>query len=295
MTTIHIATDGSCIQQGDYRVGDDTPRPAAYGFVVAGRHQETAVRTVAASNGTIGAMEVNGLLSALAYIRDIKHILPRSTAVEISCDSQYVVNGYNEWLSGWAAKNFTKKGGLKNAEEWRAIDALKRKLADLPITVRWVRGHSGHPLNERADAEINSTARTQSPRDTLTALEAALSDIQPAPAVDEAPETVEAPTAPHILPDSRTEGMTINAPTFFADPAFVDWLNSPTAKFTLHRGGHPHEYSDTIVMVDSSLSGEGSDSDMPAHIWNQIIDICREHLGPRQFSYHYMVRLTNLP
>ncbi len=87
----------------------------------------------------------------------------------------------------------------------------------------------------------------------------------------------------------------INAPEYFRDPAFMDWLGNAQPKFTWHRGGEPDEWSDVIVMVDPSLSGEGSDSDIPAPIWERILDACRTHLGSDQGSApHYMVRLTNL-
>lgn len=88
----------------------------------------------------------------------------------------------------------------------------------------------------------------------------------------------------------------INAPEIFADEAFVNWLNNTNRKFTWHQGGTPDEWADVIVLVDPGLSGEGSDSDMPAHIWGQIIDSCRENFG-RYVGHqkeHITVRLTNL-
>jgi|TARA_Y100000815_G_scaffold30282_5_gene25303 hypothetical protein len=95
---------------------------------------------------------------------------------------------------------------------------------------------------------------------------------------------------PHI-----GRSLLINAPEYFRDPAFRHWLGGAQPKFTWHRGGEPDEWSDVIVMVDPSLSGEGSDYDMPAHIWERIVDACRTHLGHGQGrSPHYMVRLTNL-
>lgn len=69
----------------------------------------------------------------------------------------------------------------------------------------------------------------------------------------------------------------ISAPEFYQDPEFVKWLNNDERKFTWHDGGPPDEWSDVIVGVDPSLSGEGTDNDMPAHIWNQILQACREH------------------
>lgn len=90
-------------------------------------------------------------------------------------------------------------------------------------------------------------------------------------------------------------GIVINAPEFFADPAFRAWLANGQPKFTWHTGGAVDEYSDVVVLVDPGLSGEGSDSDMPEAIWGRIVAACRKHLGSdRHHGNHYVVRLTNL-
>jgi len=90
-------------------------------------------------------------------------------------------------------------------------------------------------------------------------------------------------------------GVVINAPEFFADPAFQHWLEDAPAKFTWHRDGAMDEWSDVVVLVDPSLNGEGSDSDMPSHIWDRIVDACGDYLrADCCAANHYMVRLTNL-
>lgn len=90
-------------------------------------------------------------------------------------------------------------------------------------------------------------------------------------------------------------GLVLNRPDIFADPAFRDWLANGERKFTWHAGGDVDEWSDVILLVDPSLTGEGSDSDMPAAIWENIIALCRQHLGVAgPAEAHYMVRLTNL-
>lgn len=111
---------------------------------------------------------------------------------------------------------------------------------------------------------------------------------------------------PPPLPSRDTEreveifigaSLRINAPEFFKDAGFIDWLNNGARKFTWHETGHhPEEWSDVIVMVDPGFTGEGSDSDMPAHIWNQIVEICRAKLGGSVESRdeHITVRLTNI-
>lgn len=90
--------------------------------------------------------------------------------------------------------------------------------------------------------------------------------------------------------------LTINAPEFFKDPGFVAWLNDGAPKFTIHQGGKPSEWSDVIVLVDPSLSGEGSNSEMPEHIWEAIVEVCRARAPsfPALLSSHIAVHLTNL-
>lgn len=92
---------------------------------------------------------------------------------------------------------------------------------------------------------------------------------------------------------NRCSALVINAPEFFKDPDFQLWLNSGEPKLTWHQGGAPTEWSDTVVMVDAGLTGEGPDSDMPEHIWQQIVEACRNEF-PAEPAHHIMVRLTNV-
>ena len=100
------------------------------------------------------------------------------------------------------------------------------------------------------------------------------------------PQTLEAAIAPALV---------INAPHFFQDSEFVAWLNDKQeTKFTWHKEGVPGEYSDVVVCVDPGLNGEGSDSDMPSHIWEEIVATCRRFFSAGEPTHHIMVRLTNL-
>lgn len=162
MASIIIATDGSCIQQGNFRVGDDTARPGACGFVAQMPDGSKVARAEPHGNGTIGAMEVKALLMGLQFAEAVA--FQTVQPITIKCDSQYAVNGYNDWLKGWAAKGYSKKGGLANADDWRVIDGLKHRLADR-VRVEWVRGHNGDPLNEMCDQVVNGCARSQRPVD----------------------------------------------------------------------------------------------------------------------------------
>lgn len=90
-------------------------------------------------------------------------------------------------------------------------------------------------------------------------------------------------------------GLVLNVPDFYADAAFQQWLQGASPKFTWYRAGPLDEWSDVVVLVDPSLSGEGSDSDMPSPLWDRIVAACRDHLGADTGqASHYMVRLTNL-
>ena len=90
-------------------------------------------------------------------------------------------------------------------------------------------------------------------------------------------------------------GFTINVPEWFEDKDFQAWLNNPeNPVFTWHKKGDAiTEWSDVVVCVDPGLTGEGSEADMPEHLWNQIVELCRAHFHPSTGS-HIHVRLTNL-
>jgi ribonuclease HI len=74
-------------------------------------------------------------------------------------DSEYLVRGVREWLPGWVAKGWKRKGGaLENLELWRA---LQQSLALHDTQLAWVRGHNGHPKNEYANDLAVAAAREQ--------------------------------------------------------------------------------------------------------------------------------------
>jgi ribonuclease HI len=164
---IIIATDGSCIQQGGFAKGDDTDRPGACGFVARLDDGTLVGRANPYANGTIGKMEIKGLLMGLKFAEQV--VDQAEDRILIKCDSQFVVNGFNDWLVAWAAKGRErpdglphKKGGLVSAEDWGAIQALKLALGD-KVKVEWVKGHSGDPMNDRVDELVNGCARKQEP------------------------------------------------------------------------------------------------------------------------------------
>lgn len=74
--------------------------------------------------------------------------------VELTTDSQYLVKGITEWIHGWTRKGWqtASKQPVKNKELWMKLNTLNKKHK---ITWVWVRGHNGHPENERCDALAN--------------------------------------------------------------------------------------------------------------------------------------------
>jgi ribonuclease HI len=88
-------------------------------------------------------MELKGAIEAL-------NALKRACTVEMHVDSNYVKDGISKWIHGWKKNGWktADKKPVKNVELWQALDlAIKRHT----ISWHWVKGHAGHPDNERAD------------------------------------------------------------------------------------------------------------------------------------------------
>jgi len=131
---IVIYTDGAC--RGN-------PGPGGWGAILmsGGHEREICGGELATTNNR---MELTAAIEAL-------NALKRPCRVELHTDSQYVRTGVSEWLQIWKARGWrtTSKGAVKNEDLWRRLDEAR---ARHEIDWRWVKGHSGHPLNERADA-----------------------------------------------------------------------------------------------------------------------------------------------
>lgn len=129
-----IYTDGAC--RGN-------PGPGGWGAVLIwnGREKELCGGELATTNNR---MELTAACEAL-------EALTRPCKVELYTDSQYVKTGISEWLRIWKAKGWktTTKGAVKNEDLWRRLDAANQRHA---VNWKWVKGHAGHELNERADA-----------------------------------------------------------------------------------------------------------------------------------------------
>lgn len=94
----------------------------------------------------------NNRMALLGAIVTLGALIKESGSWRIAyvSDSQYLVKGMNEWIAGWRARGWRRKGGaIENLAMWRELDAVA---AQLYVEWRWVRGHAGHPKNEYVDA-----------------------------------------------------------------------------------------------------------------------------------------------
>ena len=135
--TIH--TDGAC---------SGNPGPGGWGAVL---RYNGAVRELSGGEAdtTNNRMELTAVIEGLAALK-------RPCTVALYLDSEYVRKGITEWIHGWKAKGWktASRQPVKNADLWQRLDALVHQ-GTHKIEWHWVRGHAGHPGNERADRLAN--------------------------------------------------------------------------------------------------------------------------------------------
>ncbi len=95
-------------------------------------------------------MTTNNQMEMMAVIKALEYVGSTSSSIELWSDSQYVIKGITEWLKGWKKNGWrnSKRESVKNRELWEMLDAL---VSSLNISWHWVKGHNGHPENERVD------------------------------------------------------------------------------------------------------------------------------------------------
>ena len=135
---ITIYTDGAC--RGN-------PGPGGWGAVIVfpdGSGKEIKAATEETTNNR---MELSAAIEAL-------RLCPPGAKVELYTDSVYLREGMENWLKKWRERNWRTAGKkpVKNRDLWSELDRQQRRLK---VNFHWVRGHSGLPGNERADALAN--------------------------------------------------------------------------------------------------------------------------------------------
>jgi len=134
---VEIFTDGAC--RGN-------PGPGGWGALLryGGAEKELCGGE---ANTTNNRMELQAAIEALKA-------LSRPCSVDLTTDSVYVRNGITSWLASWKQKGWKTAGrkAVKNADLWRELDIQNQRHE---VNWHWVKGHSGHPDNERADQLAN--------------------------------------------------------------------------------------------------------------------------------------------
>ena len=134
MSAIEIFTDGSC---------SGNPGPGGWAAILrSGRHEKELFGGDPAT--TNNRMELTAAIKAFESLK-----LP--SEVTVYTDSRYVMDGVTKWMANWKKNGWktADKKPVKNEELWRALEAAA---APHKVTWRWVKGHDGHPENERCDA-----------------------------------------------------------------------------------------------------------------------------------------------
>ena len=134
MRPVTLFTDGAC---------SGNPGPGGWGAILRWNDTEREL-----SGGE--AATTNNRMELMAVIAGLS-VLKRSCTVEVYTDSQYVQKGISEWVRNWKRRGWKTADNkpVKNEDLWRQLDELA---ANHTVSWHWVRGHAGHPENERADA-----------------------------------------------------------------------------------------------------------------------------------------------
>lgn len=135
--SVEIYTDGAC---------KGNPGPGGWGAILRFKGQEKTLKG-AETLTTNNRMELTAAIKAL-------EALTRDCQIDLYTDSQYLRQGMTQWLTSWKKNNWknSQKQPVKNIDLWQQLDVLSKKHE---INWHWVKGHSGHPDNDRADALAN--------------------------------------------------------------------------------------------------------------------------------------------
>jgi len=130
---VHAFTDGAC---------SGNPGPGGWGVLLRmGKHEKELCG--GETDTTNQQMELQAAVEALKA-------LTKPCNITIHSDSKYVIQGMSEWIHNWKAKGWKTAGKkpVSNLERWQELDKLS---AQHQVKWQWIKGHAGHPENERAD------------------------------------------------------------------------------------------------------------------------------------------------
>jgi ribonuclease HI len=132
-------TDGAC---------SGNPGPGGWGAILVAREGERLLKERELSGGL--GLTTNNQMELMAAIAALE-ALDRAATITIVTDSAYVKDGITGWIHGWKRRGWKTADNkpVKNVELWQRLDTA---VARHQVTWEWVKGHAGHPENERADA-----------------------------------------------------------------------------------------------------------------------------------------------
>tara|TARA_R100000306_G_scaffold62294_1_gene68256 strand:- start:20 stop:460 length:441 start_codon:yes stop_codon:yes gene_type:complete len=131
---IHIHTDGAC---------SGNPGPGGWGAILHWNGHEKELSGAEADT-------TNNRMELMAAIASLEALKKAPSKVRLVTDSTYVRDGVTKWIHGWKRNGWktAAKKPVKNDDLWKRLDAIASKH---DVTWEWVKGHAGHPENERAD------------------------------------------------------------------------------------------------------------------------------------------------
>lgn len=143
MPELYAYTDGAC---------SGNPGPGGWGALLIARDAGTVIKERELMGGE--AETTNNRMEMLAAINALES-LSRPSQITIVTDSAYVKGGITEWIFGWKRRGWktASNKAVKNEDLWRRLDSATQKHS---VRWEWVKGHAGHPENERADALARS-------------------------------------------------------------------------------------------------------------------------------------------
>jgi ribonuclease HI len=138
MPELFAYTDGAC---------SGNPGPGGWGALLIARDGDAVLKERELNGGE--ALTTNNRMELLAAISALE-ALERSSAITVVTDSAYVKNGISGWIEGWKRNGWrtADKKPVKNEDLWRRLDEAR---ARHKVRWEWIKGHAGHPENERAD------------------------------------------------------------------------------------------------------------------------------------------------